>query len=246
MTVEDTTLQYLLAGCRTMGVALTTAQQQQFARFDALLEEANARFDLTAVMEPVERIDRHVLDSLTPLRDPALIPPGAHIIDVGTGAGFPGIPLAIARPDCTVTLLDAQQKRVGFLRETVEALGLRAQAIHARAEDAARLPDHRQRYDVAVSRAVAALPVLLELTFPFVRVGGHILAWKGPAVAEELPQSVRAAALLGGKLAEPIPAPVPGRDWQHVLIMGAKVRETARQYPRKAGEPGRKPLGMMS
>ncbi len=236
----------LRAGCEAMGVALSEAQIERFAVYDALLAEANAVLDLTAVLEAAEIVDRHYLDSLTPLREAALIPHGARLIDVGTGAGFPGIPLAIARPDLSLTLLDAQQKRVAFLRRTIEALGLDAVAVHARAEDAAHLPEHRERYDAAVSRAVTALPALLELTLPFVRVGGRALAWKGPGVAGEMEQGARAAAMLGGALLPPMPAPVPEREWQHLLVVCEKRGQTVRQYPRKAGEPARKPLGKLS
>ncbi len=246
----DSAAERLWQGCTTLGVALDAQQRERFLAFDALLTEANAAMDLTAVLEPEEAVDRHYLDSLTPLsllspQPCAGIPQGARVIDVGTGAGFPGIPLAIARPDIEVLLLDSQQKRVAFLCRAIEVLGLRAQAVHARAEDAARLPEHRDRYDVAVSRAVAGLPTLLELTLPFVRVGGHALAWKGPAALEELEDATRAAALLGAELRPPVPAPVPGRDWNHLLIAARKRAETVRQYPRKAGVPGRKPLGIL-
>ena len=235
----------LWAGCAALGVELDAGQRERFAAFDALLAEANAVLDLTAVQDPVEAVDRHYLDSLTVLRHPDWIPTGARIVDVGAGAGFPGIPLLIARPDIEATLLDAQRKRVDFLRRVIEALGLRARALHLRAEDAARQAEHRERYDVAVARAVAGLPALLELTLPLVRVGGRALAWKGPAVLEELPMASRAALLLGGCLLPPRTAPVPGRDWNHLLITAEKRSKTMRQYPRKAGVPARNPLGIV-
>jgi len=228
-----------------MGIELDASRRERFAAFDALLNEANAAMDLTAVLDPDEMVDRHYLDSLTVLRRPDWIPQGARIVDVGAGACFPGIPLLIARPDIQVVLLDAQRKRAEFLRRVIEALGLRAQAFHLRAEDAARQADHRERYDVAVSRAVAGLPTLLELTLPLVRVGGRALAWKGPAVLEEFEAASRGAAMLGGRLCAPVPAPVPGRDWRHLLIAAEKETETVRQYPRKAGIPARKPLGFL-
>jgi len=228
-----------------MGIELDGGQRERFVAFDALLAEANAAIDLTAVLDPLEAVDRHYLDSLTALRRPGWIPQGARIVDVGAGAGFPGIPLLIARPDIEAVLLDAQRKRVDFLRRAIEALGLRAQAIHARAEDAAHRAGHRERYDVAVARAVAGLPALLELTLPLVRVGGRALAWKGPAVLEEFESASRAARLLGGSLRAPEPAPVPGRDWNHLLIAAEKEAKTVRQYPRKAGAPARKPLGIV-
>lgn len=232
----------LQAGLERLGVAADGVTLDRLARYHALLTEWNARIDLTAVLDPEEMVDRHYLDSAAPLAL-GLIPQGARVIDVGTGAGLPGIPLCILRPDLRVTLLDAQRKRVTFLQAAIEALDLPAQAVHMRAEDAARDEAHREAYDVAVSRAVAATPTLLELTLPFVRVGGRAIAWKGPGLQAELEQARRAAHLLGGALEGVLDAPVPGRDWQHVLLVCAKRQKTARQYPRRAGLPGKNPLG---
>lgn len=232
----------LQAGLERLGVAADGVTLDRLARYHALLTEWNARIDLTAVLDPEEMVDRHYLDSAAPLAL-GLIPQGARVIDVGTGAGLPGIPLCILRPDLRVTLLDAQRKRVTFLQAAIEALDLPAQAVHMRAEDAARDEAHREAYDVAVSRAVAATPTLLELTLPFVRVGGRAIAWKGPGLQAELDQARRAAHLLGGALEGVLDAPVPGRDWQHVLLVCAKRQKTARQYPRRAGLPGKNPLG---
>lgn len=232
----------LQAGLERLGVAADGVALDRLARYHALVTEWNARIDLTAVLDPEEMVDRHYLDSAAPLAL-GLIPQGARVIDVGTGAGLPGIPLCILRPDLRVTLLDAQRKRVTFLQAAIEALDLPAQAVHMRAEDAARDEAHREAYDVAVSRAVAATPTLLELTLPFVRVGGRAIAWKGPGLQAELEQARRAAHLLGGALEGVLDAPVPGRDWQHVLLVCAKRQKTARQYPRRAGLPGKNPLG---
>ena len=232
----------LQAGLERLGVAADGVTLDRLARYHALVTEWNARIDLTAVLDPEEMVDRHYLDSAAPLALD-LIPQGARVIDVGTGAGLPGIPLCILRPDLRVTLLDAQRKRVTFLQAAIKALDLPAQAVHMRAEDAARDEAHREAYDVAVSRAVAATPTLLELTLPFVRVGGRAIAWKGPGLQAELEQARRAAHLLGGALEGVLDAPVPGRDWQHVLLVCAKRQKTARQYPRRAGLPGKNPLG---
>ncbi len=240
--MTEQAMKHFLASCEGIGIALPASACEQLAAFDALLAEANQRMDLTAVLDPLEAVDRHYIDSLTPLAHAALLPEGARIIDIGSGAGFPGIPLMIARPDLTCTLLDAQGKRVKFLEMVIERLALPAEAVHARAEDFARLPERRETYDVAVSRAVTGLPALLELSLPMLRVGGHALLWKGPAVRDEWADGEAAAALLGGALTEPIAAPVPGRDWQHLLVRADKRQKTVRQYPRKAGEPSRKPL----
>lgn len=232
----------LTEGFAAMGVECGEAALEKLLRFHALLTEWNARIDLTAVLDPVEMADRHYLDSAAPLAK-GLIPQGASVVDVGTGAGFPGVPLAILRPDLNVTLLDALRKRVDFLQAVIEELDLSATAVHMRAEDAGRRPDLRETYDLALSRAVAATPVLLELMLPLLKVGGSAVCWKGPGVREELSQGRRAAYLLGGEISGVLDAPIPGRDWQHVLLVCGKSRKTARQYPRKAGTPGKNPLG---
>ncbi|MCR4707202.1 MAG: 16S rRNA (guanine(527)-N(7))-methyltransferase RsmG [Clostridiales bacterium] len=233
----------LRSGLARMGIPANEAALERFFAFHALLDEANRHMDLTAILSEDESVDRHDLDSAVPLCF-SLLPEGARVIDVGTGAGFPGMPLLILRPDLRMTFLDAQQKRVRFLEQALSKLGLPGTALHARAEDAARLPEHRDAYDRALSRAVAASPVLMELTLPFVRPGGMSVAWKGPAAAAEFAQAKRAAFLLGAFLREPLPAPIPNReDWAHVLLIADKKRPTSKLYPRKAGTPAKKPLG---
>lgn len=241
--MEDQRVRERLAeGFAAMGIPADGTAVEKLLRYHAMLMDWNTRIDLTAVLDPVEMTDRHYLDSASPLGR-GLIPVGARVIDVGTGAGLPGIPLMILRPDIRVTLLDALKKRVDFLQAVIAELGLAAEAVHMRAEDAGRNAAHREAYDVAVSRAVAPTPVLLELMLPFVKVGGSAVAWKGPGVQAELMQAGRAAQLLGGEAGELIETPVPGRDWQHVLLVCRKKQKTARQYPRKAGTPGKNPLG---
>lgn len=234
----------LFARSLSAGIPLNREAAEKLSEFHLLLTDWNKRMDLTAVLEESEMVDRHYVDSLTPLTADGLIPMGAAVIDVGSGAGFPGIPLAIARPDIQITLLDAQQKRVRFLQEACAQLNLaNVRAVHGRAEDAAHLMEYRENFGLALARAVASLPALLELLLPFVRVGGRALCWKGPAVMAELPAGDAAARLLGGTLEKPIPTPIPGRDWAHLLIPCLKTKKTLRQYPRKAGTPGRAPLG---
>lgn len=212
--------------------------------YHALLMDWNTRMDLTAVTDEEEMIDRHYVDSLLALAFPGLIPAAGSLIDVGTGAGFPGMPLALACPQLKVTLLDSQQKRLNFLQAVIDELGItNVTLVHARAEDGAHSPAHREKYDLAVARAVAPMAVLCEYLLPYVKVGGKALCWKGPALMEELPQGRKAAFLLGGKAQEPLSAPLPGRDWQHLLLPVDKVQKTARLYPRKAGTPGKNPLG---
>ena len=232
----------LVNGLTAMGVDFDQKAIERFEAFHAILDEYNQKMDLTAVLDEDERIDRHDLDSAAPLAK-GLLEPAAKVIDVGTGAGFPGMPLLILRPDLEMTFLDALNKRILFLQDALSRLGLKATTLHARAEDAARMAEHREMYDAAVSRAVASAAVLQELTLPFVRPGGVAIAWKGPGVQEELTAAKRAAFVLGASVREVLPAPVPRRDdWAHCLLVTQKTGKTPKAYPRKAGTPNKKPL----
>ena len=162
---------------------LSEETAEQFMTYCDMLLDWNTRVNLTAITDPLEVVRKHFADSLLPA---ALIPAGARVIDVGTGAGLPGLPMKLLRPDIELTLLDAQNKRIRFLEEVCAALGISAQCIHARAEDGARRIELRERFDVALSRAVAGAAVLAELTVPFLKVGGRSLMYKGPQAAEEL------------------------------------------------------------
>lgn len=207
--------------------------------FHALLVQANARMNLTRVSDdPDEAIDRNYLDSLAPLE---LVRGAQSCVDVGSGAGFPGIPLSIFLPQTRFVLLEAQARRVEFLREAICRLRLNAEAVCMRAEDAARAP-WREAFDCAVSRAVAPLRVLCELTLPLVRVGGRVVACKGPSAREEAEQAANALALLGGATARVLPVDIPGRDWEHTLVVLEKTSPTPDKYPRRAGIPEKRPL----
>ena len=232
----------LVSGLEMMGVSFDQTAIERFEAFHTILDEYNQKMDLTAVLDEDERIDRHDLDSAAPLAQGLLLPE-AKVIDVGTGAGFPGMPLLILRPDLEMTFLDALNKRILFLQDALSRLGLKATTLHARAEDAARMADHREMYDAAVSRAVASAAVLQELTLPFVKIGGTAIAWKGPGVQDELVAAKRAAFVLGGTVRGVVPAPVPRRDdWAHCLMVTDKTGKTPKTYPRKAGTPNKKPL----
>jgi len=215
------------------------------ARYHAMLCDWNARMNLTGDTDFETSLDRHYTDSLAPLRHAHLFPEGSRLIDVGSGAGFPGMPLAIARPDLKVTLLDSLMKRIHFLTAVRDELGIsNVQLLHSRAEDGGRNPKCREQFDIAVARAVAPLPVLCELLLPFVKVGGHMICYKGPAAAEELEAGAKAARMLGGGPIQQLPVALPSQpDWQHCLIVCEKKVKTVRQYPRKAGTPNRSPLG---
>lgn len=223
-------------------IPLTVEQIAQFGVYNKLLVEWNTRMNLTALTAPADVAVKHIIDSLTAY-DAALFDAAESLIDVGTGAGLPGIPLAVYAPHIEVTLMDALAKRVRFLTEVTRAMNLEnVRCIHARAEEAARAKEHRARYDIAVSRAVARMPVLLEYTLPFVRVGGSVLALKGRAYAEEAAEARGAAVRLGGGRVAARPVRLPGLDDVRAILAVRKERPTPKAYPRRAGQPEQHPL----
>ncbi|MBQ3270561.1 MAG: 16S rRNA (guanine(527)-N(7))-methyltransferase RsmG [Clostridia bacterium] len=231
----------LLKSAAEMGVPMTEDQASQFARYHAMLVEANARMNLTRVPDdPREAADRNYLDCISPLAGG--FPEVRTAVDVGSGAGFPGVPLSIMLPQVRFTLVDALGKRVEFLRAVIDALGLNAEALHLRAEDAARKDDLRERFDLATARAVAPMNVLCEYLLPFVRVGGRVLALKGPGLEDELARAGNAAALLGGEVERVVPLEIPGRDWDHRAVWLRKRAPTPDRYPRRAGVAEKRPL----
>jgi len=227
-----------------LGFAYPADAPQKLLRYQALLEEWNARVNLTGDAAFDSLLDKHLMDSLTPLTVGGLLIENASVIDVGSGAGMPGIPLAIVRPDLRITLLDSLKKRVGFLDAAISALGLKnVTAVHARAEDAAHDVRYRERFDAALARAVAALPVLAELLLPFVRIGGTWLAYKGPTVDDELAAGQAAAKALGGGALDVLAVAVPYLpEYRHCLAAGKKLFSTPERFPRKAGTPAKNPL----
>ena len=232
----------LAARADEAGIPLTAEQIGQFSVYHEMLLDWNTRMNLTALTAPEDVAVKHIIDSLTAY-DAALFDGARTLIDVGTGAGLPGIPLAVYAPHLTVTLLDSLNKRVRFLTEVTAAMGLpNVRCIHARAEEAARTAEHRAAYDIVVSRAVARLPVLLEYTLPFVRVGGTLLALKGRAYAEEQKEARRAAEVLGGGRITARPVHLPGLDDVRAILTVTKERQTPAAYPRGGGAPPRRPL----
>lgn len=233
-------IEEILSGARAMGIAMTAGQARKLELYHEMLVQANAQFNLTRVPDDIgEAIDRNYLDCIAPIAH-GFAPQTA--IDVGSGAGFPGIPLAIMLPETRFTLLDALDKRVKFLKSVSAELKLNVQCIHARCEDAARNPALREQFDCAVARAVAPMNVLCEYLLPFVRVGGTVVALKGPQLQSELADAENALKTLGGRLEGAFDSPIPHRDWNHKIAVLKKVAPTPPAYPRKAGTPERKPL----
>ena len=230
----------IIAGAREMGVQMSPEQARMFETYHEMLLQANAQFNLTRVADDMrEAIDRNYLDCIAPIAH-GFSPETA--IDVGSGAGFPGVPLAIMLPNTRFTLLDALDKRVKFLQSVIDALKLNAVCIHARCEDAARNPALREKFECAVARAVAPMNVLSEYLMPFVRVGGQMVALKGPSLESELAGANNALKALGGGKISAFDTPIPGRDWAHKIAVIEKKSSTPDKYPRKAGTPERKPL----
>ncbi len=238
----------LVEGAAALGVALDDAQLDQFRRFRDLLLDANTRVNLTAITNPAEVVTRHFLDSLACLLAvaPAKRAQFLRLLDIGSGAGFPCIPLAIAFPAWRVTSLEATGKKARFQQEAVAALGLEnVTVLSGRAEELARMPEYRGRYDLVTARAVAALPTLLEYCCPFARVGGRVIAPKKGDLADEVASGTKAASLLGAHLLVPIPVTVPPLADGHVLLVTEQKRLCPQQYPRPAGAPAKHPLGVV-
>ena len=219
---------------------LTEKMLDSFDRYAQLLVEWNEKINLTAITQPDEIAVKHFLDSLLLLRCVEL-PQGASLIDVGTGAGFPSLPCAIARPDLEITLLDSLQKRVNFLRELTGALGISAACIHARAEEGGQNRALREQFDLATARAVARLRELTEYCLPFVRVGGTFAALKGYEIEEELEEAKKAIRLLGGEIAEVRKFILPDES-RRAIVLIRKISQTPTKYPRNSAKMKKQPL----
>jgi 16S rRNA (guanine527-N7)-methyltransferase len=240
-------MQQLADGLRALNLRLTAEQQVAFQQYYTELVAWNEKFNLTAITDYNQVQIRHFLDSLSCLlvRELriTLSRPGARAIDVGSGAGFPGIPLKLVFSSTQFTLLEATGKKVAFLEHVIELLGLKTvTAVHARAEELAHEPAHRQQYDLALARAVAELPVLVEYTLPFCRVGGWVVAQKGEAGAAEAWAAERAITVLGGELKRVVPVELPGLPEERSLVVIEKVGSTPGAYPRRPGIPSKRPL----
>ena len=228
------------------GISLNSKQTEQFELYYKLLVSWNEKMNLTAITDREEVYVKHFLDSLSFVKTN---PPTEdfRLIDIGTGAGFPGIPLKILYPKAHITLMDSLAKRVTFLNEVIEELSLNEEgsieAVHARAEDLAKDQTYREQYDYAVSRAVANLSTLSEYCLPFVKVSGVFVSYKSEKATEEVKDAKKAVFLLGGSFGEEISFILPGSDLKRTLVMIEKKSATSAKYPRKAGMPSKNPLG---
>jgi len=223
-----------------LGVRFLVEQLEQFFDYMNLLIEWNEKMNLTAITDPEEIILKHFIDSITILKE---IKDYSKVVDVGTGAGFPGIPLSIMNPTLKITLVDSLNKRLIFLQEVVNRLKLKnIEIVHARAEEFGQNKKYRESFDIATSRAVANLSTLVEYLLPLVKVGGICICMKGSEVEEELKDSKKAIQILGGEIESIDEFTLPGSDIKRNIVIIKKIDKTPNRYPRKPGTPSKEPI----
>ena len=231
-----------LKSLEKLNIHLNEKQVYQFMKYYEMLVETNKVMNLTAITDFDEVIDKHIVDSLA-LIQAIDLNKELKVIDVGTGAGFPGIPLKIAFPELDILLLDSLNKRIHFLDQVISELGLEnIQTIHGRAEDFGKNPLYREKFDLCVSRAVANLSTLSEYCVPFVKVDGYFISYKSGKVQEELDASRHAVDILGGKVEKCLNYALADTDMERSLVVIHKLKPTKKAYPRKAGKPSKEPL----
>lgn len=229
-------------GFKELDIDFTNEQAKKFEIYKNLIQDWNEKINLTAITEDNEMAIKHFIDSASCFKSGKLSDT-ISMIDVGTGAGFPGIPLKIINEKINLTLLDSLNKRINFLEIVAEDLNLdNIEFCHGRAEDFGQDEDYREKFDVCVSRAVANLAVLCEYCLPFIKIGGYFIAQKGPKKDEELEVAKKAIEVLGGEIESVLEVKIPFSDITHSIVLIKKVCETPKEYPRKAGKPTKKPI----
>lgn len=232
----------LRSKAKLLGIDMTREMAERFDRYYEILMDWNNVMNLTSITEHEEVIEKHFIDSLSLINGVDVFHV-KNLIDVGTGAGFPGIPLKIVFPHLKIVLIDSLNKRIKFLENVISELGLSdIRAIHGRAEDLARKPEYRGQFELCVSRAVARLPVLSEYCIPFVKKGGTFISYKSAEAGQEIRQSAEAVRTLGAKIDKIIEFRLPGTNIERKLVVITKERHTPAKYPRKAGLPAKEPL----
>lgn len=232
----------LMEGTKEIPVELTDDQFNKFLNFKELIKEWNEKIDITTIIEDEDMDIKHFLDSLS------LVPTGLFdsekkILDMGTGGGFPGVPLKIYNEDLDITLMDSLNKRIVFLQDVIDKLGFnKIQAIHGRAEELGRQKNHREAYDICVSRAVASMETLVEYCLPFVKPSGYFIAMKGPSPHEEVKRAEKGIKTLGGELVDYYNVKIPKSDIEHSIVIIKKLKNTPKKYPRGGGKPRKNPL----
>lgn len=235
-------IELLKNGLKNFNIDPDETMINRFEDYRKLLVEYNKHMNLTSITEQKEVYIKHFLDSVAVFKY-GYLADDISVIDVGTGAGFPGLPYKIVCPNLKLTLLDSLNKRINFLRDVGETIGFNdIQYIHSRAEDAGQNADLREKFDIATARAVANLPVLLELCTPFIKIGGFFICLKGPNAESELELSKKAMDILGVELTEKINVVLPDEELEHKILVFKKVIQTPSKYPRKAGKPSKNPL----
>lgn len=232
----------LVSGAEEFGITLKDSQKEDFKKYKSLLKEWNEKINITAIKDDVDIDVKHFLDSISIFKT-GKVTWGKSIIDIGTGGGFPGVPMKIIEPSLDVTLFDSLNKRLVFLNEVIDELHLKnITTVHGRAEEYGRKAEFREKFDIATSRAVASLNILAEYALPFVKHGGYFIAMKGPDVDAEVEESLEAIKVLGGEIEEKIEITLPSSEIVHTLLVIRKKNKTPEKYPRGGGKPKKNPL----